>query len=150
MHPHLGPVGDHLSRLVQNRILNARIDEFALIAFGSDETNNDVHTEGLDAAAASPRARLRGAHPRRRDSLQGDGVHDAREVRLLREDHPVERAKRTVAALLPVPRRVVLLRRGVVRAVVRGEPVVAAAGVATHRPDVDRVAQLGRERVVNG
>ena len=49
--------------------------------------------------------RLRGAHPRRRDSLQGDGVHDAREVRLLREDHPVERAKRTVAALLPVPRR---------------------------------------------
>ena len=53
MHPHLGPVGDHLSRVVQNRILNARIDEFALIAFGSDETNNDVHTEGLDAAAAS-------------------------------------------------------------------------------------------------
>ena len=53
MHPHLGPVGDHLSRVVQNRILNARIDEFALIAFGSDETNNDVHTEGLDAAAAT-------------------------------------------------------------------------------------------------
>ena len=53
MHPHLGPVGDHLSRVVQNRILNARIDEFALIAFGSDETNNDVHTEGLDAAARS-------------------------------------------------------------------------------------------------
>ena len=39
--------------MVQNRILNAKIDEFALIAFGSDETNNDVHTEGLDAAAAN-------------------------------------------------------------------------------------------------
>ena len=53
MHAHLGHVGDHLSRVVQNRILNAKIDEFALIACGSDETNNDVHTEGLEAAAAS-------------------------------------------------------------------------------------------------
>ena len=53
MHAHLGHVGDHLSRVVQNRILNAKIDEFALIACGSDDTNNDVHTEGLEAAAAS-------------------------------------------------------------------------------------------------
>ena len=45
MHPHMGPVGDHLSRVVQNRILNAKIDEFALIVFGSDETNNPlIHT----------------------------------------------------------------------------------------------------------
>lgn len=53
MHPHLGWVGDHLSRVVQNRVLHAKIDEFALVTCGSRETNNDVHTEGLENATAA-------------------------------------------------------------------------------------------------
>ena len=52
-HPHLGWVGDHLSRVVQNRVLHAKIDEFALVTCGSRETNNDVHTEGLENATAA-------------------------------------------------------------------------------------------------
>lgn len=53
MTPHLGWVGDSLSRVVQNRILHAKADEFALVTCGARETLNDVHTEGIENAAAA-------------------------------------------------------------------------------------------------
>ena len=53
MTPHLGWVGDSLSRVVQSRILHARADEFALVTCGARETKNDVHTEGLENATAA-------------------------------------------------------------------------------------------------
>ena len=51
MIPHLGWVGDALSRVVQNRMMHAKADEFALVTCGARETKNDVHTEGLENAA---------------------------------------------------------------------------------------------------
>ena len=53
MRAHLPWVGDHLSRVVQNRLLYQRNDEFALVTCGARETKNDVHTEGLENAAAT-------------------------------------------------------------------------------------------------
>ena len=51
MTPHLGWIGDALSRVVQNRMMHAKADEFALVTCGARETKNDVHTEGLENAA---------------------------------------------------------------------------------------------------
>ena len=51
MTPHLGWAGDALSRVVQNRVMHAKADEFALVTCGARETKNDVHTEGLENAA---------------------------------------------------------------------------------------------------
>ena len=51
MIPHLGWVGDALSRVVQNRMMHSKADEFALVTCGARETKNDVHTEGLENAA---------------------------------------------------------------------------------------------------